>query len=168
MTINEQIIQILTDYKGGGFVSMTYDKELVANKDNKGRSIVCRQKYTQLYVGGDYKNKVENRLRGQGVENPNYELSPTWGTHENSVLVEHKGEHYMQAQILNITKCEKTYLIDGEQVSFEDVLPLCRPSQFAKKSPCQKQIAAGVEDVIDVRKFKTSQIKAICIDGNRL
>lgn len=165
-TIKEKLLA--TFNKGGQFVSMIYNKSLTPNKENKGKVIICQQTYKNMYVGGDYQTKVLNQMRAAGIVKPEYELSKTWGEHENPAVVTHNGVEYMQAQIVRNTTCTKAYYVDGELTDIEIVKTLCRPSEFAPKKPCQKQIEAGVANEVQIRRYILANIQEIAVDGERL
>ena len=159
---------LATFEKGGQFVSMIYNKQIQPNKDNKDKVIICRQTYKSMYVGGDYQTKVLNQMRAAGNEKPAYELSKTWGEHENPVVITHNGVDYMQAQIISTTTCSNEYYVNGVLTDIEIVKTLCRPSEFAPKKPCQKQIEAGVANEVQIRRYILANIQEIAVDGERL
>jgi len=120
-----------------------------------------------VYLGGDYLTKVKNKL-AKAEKPTDYELSQTWGEHENPVLVEWNGKHYMQAFIVGNTKTEKLgYVIDGKDATFEEVAAIVRPSELEPKaSVSQKQSDAGLneEEQVQVRKFLLDNVVSININ----
>jgi hypothetical protein len=101
-----------------------------------------------------YMNMVKRRLEKEGKDPSTFELSERkWGVRlQDQPFVEHKGELYLEAIMLNAGTTH--YTIDGVEVDKDDIVGLSKPREAEQ---------GGLDDKVILRTFKTDSITQITI-----
>ena len=191
--VMSELINVVKFFKGCTFVSVVWfsDKEsmndkLVAMKaaDGKGRALKANNPLfgrltaisvgTNLQLGIDYGNSVNNRLKKAGIDEK-FEPEPLrWGhwfeyTNEKGEtiscfprLIEHKDNMYLRLYKAKNTNIRTTYYLDGNRVSYNDIKAYLKDDDHKSG----KQTAMGLSEEEQSKPFtpKFESIKVMKIN----
>ena len=161
ITVNE-FREKLAKLKGTQFVTiktLTPVSDMRAKKDGKPnpfwKSGIMKRSVLNGAIGFDYENSVNRQLIREDKEAEFEAQERSWGSHVNSVLVEHNDKFYLSF------KCERVisrqYELDGKII--ED----CEVDQFrAEKKEGERQ---GTDKPTVYRNFLLSNILSIKMNG---
>ncbi len=191
--VMSELVNVIKFFKGCTFVSVVWfsDKEsmndkLVAMKaaDGKGRALKANNPLfgrltaisvgTNLQLGIDYGNSVNNRLKKAGIDEK-FEPEPLpWGhwfeyTNEKGEtiscfprLIEHKDNMYLRLYKAKNTNIRTTYYLDGNRVSYNDIKAYLKDDDHKSG----KQTAMGLSEEEQSKPFtpKFESIKVMKIN----
>lgn len=147
-------------------VKTIHTVELLTNTDARLKvnpwGEVRKESRVEGVIGSDYAFDVNSQLVNKG-DRPTFRSAPLqWGQHADGVLIEHKGNYYVQV------KTEKShfprYLApDGKELPKAEISPY-----LPKKSGSNRQAERGLEEKEQVKyvSYGIGSIKEIVIDGD--
>jgi len=156
----EELVNLLRGIKGTTFVTASVVTDVATIG---GVEIKCEQSLNST-IGFSYANSVERMTQKEGKD-VSVDVKPrAWGVlSENKVLVEHKGNYYLQLKVErrlnNKDTSSKYFTPDGKELDYEtEVKPFKKES---KKSSTQSHLDGEVV----VRTVKMENIKKIKMLG---
>lgn len=136
----EDIKNKLAAIRNGAYTNITFLSDIISNKDNKEHKIqkvvsaVVRLGVTYSHINTAAIQERNAMLDDLG--NPVTEKLP-WGEWdpECRYLIAHKGNYYLRCTVSRSPKHQRSvkYLLDGVEVTKEDVMALTRASEWDRK-----------------------------------
>lgn len=171
-----QILNVILSIPNGQLGSIVTKKEPAMNKRGNPylmEDIQVTKRQTVLF-NFNYANSVNNRREKLGLPRDFVPAPRKWGSpiEESKHVIEHKGNLYADAQLINSGKAH--YTINGEEVDKETLAPFLKkrkPSETATLTA--KEIAEMSQEEIEkwscenvkFRDFKFSNIVEIRANG---
>ena len=153
----KEIEEVLTATKGATPVSFVAETEvdLTGGKKCPFKGTVAKSFVTAM-LNVDYETKVNRELEKQGQE-PDFEVSETWGEHETPCIIKHtpKGHdsEVTYLQVLNPLVRDVKYFLDGEEV------PASELEAWKRKRE---------KSVVKCRRYKLSNIRQVTVNNQTI
>lgn len=115
----------------------------------------------QNKVKNGYEEMVKRRMVKEGKDPETFELQPRkWGVRlPNLPIIEHKGEYYLEVIVHNTLSSE--YIYNNKSVKSTEI-------KGWPSSGDPEKSQGGIEDKVEIRSIKLSNIKEIHIGGEVL
>jgi len=154
-----ELLELIRAIKGATFATLTLSTEPTMRKtDNPFYGLVKKVAIHNVCLNYNYENSVnKQRDREDKIENGPFVAAETWGSHETSAVVEHKGIHYLQVKLQKTLSTLFVHTIDNSPVDVAELAPFM-PEKKANKSQ-------GVDEQILNIRPKFDNIIAISIKG---
>jgi hypothetical protein len=129
-----QLLEILVNIPNGQLGTLTTEKETRMLKRGNPylQDLVIERRRQTVLFNFSYANAVNNRREKAGLPRDFTPAPRAWGTHIKKHIVEHKGNLYLDAQLLSRDKA--VYTVNGVETP-KDVLapflPKRKPSELA-------------------------------------
>ena len=129
-----QLLEILVNIPNGQLGTLTTEKETRMLKRGNPylQDLVIERRRQTVLFNFSYTNAVNNRREKAGLPRDFTPAPRAWGTHIREHIVEHKGNLYLDTQLLSRDKA--IYTINGKEVAKEVILPFLpkrKPSELA-------------------------------------
>lgn len=164
----QEIQQVLSTLRNGAFTNITFLSDLTPNKDSKGHKVqkrisaVVRLGINYSHIGVE---SIQARKVAEEDGKPLTDKLP-WGewdpecaylinhTKEDKDTGELKTTTYLRCTVSRNTKHrrEVTYLLDGVEVSKEEIAPFVRPSELTPKDREEYVFNPKIENVLALGK----------------
>jgi hypothetical protein len=119
----------------------------------------------QVSIGNCYETAVNNRGEKLGLDNFDFTASPrTWGSRvENSAIIEHKNEYYLEYFYLNANKSTYKYVWENGDELTQEELSIAKIDFLPVNNGSNKQAEAGLdkEEQIAINTVKIDNILSI-------
>lgn len=156
LVTREELRKMLAELKGNTFATIV--SETVPKMLKTGNPFINRVKKTSrtnVAIGFNYTNSVNNQLLREGKENDFEALPRKWGERiKGTPLVEHKGKCYLECKIEK--SIDYVYTLDGEEIGIELI------QEFL---PAKSESRQGTEKEIFVRDYDLESIRQITMKG---
>lgn len=121
-------------------------------KFNEGSSVMVFQNKNS----NGYENMVMKRLEKEGKAPESFQLGQrAWGTRlENSPLIEHKGEYYLE--VIFLKSGEVSYYHEGREISKNEVIGLEEKAEGEQ---------GGLDNKVIIRSFKVASLISVRINS---
>ena len=155
ITLN-QLLDILFNFSGYSFAGLQTLTDARAKKtDNPFKDkIVLKESQLLVNLGFTYSNSLVNQAKRENVST-DFDVQPRkWGERiKGTSLVEHKGNHYLEAKVEKVYSTRYTD-VDGNELDKQDVLPfLPKKRESATQDKLTKKIYLRDFKLASTRKF---------------
>lgn len=150
-----EIQNYLAKIRKGTYTNITFLSDIASNKDNKDHKI---QKMVKAVVrlGVTYSHINVEPIQGRPVDNSQKQDHLPWGEWdpECDCLIAHKDNYYLRCTISRSPKHSRTitYLLDGKEVTREEIVGLVRPSELAPRDKEEYVFNPKIENVLALGK----------------
>ena len=154
----KEIQNKLAEIRNGTYTNITFMSDIIPNKENKEHKI---QKVISAIVrlGVTYSHIEAESIQARKVADENgtplTEQLP-WGNWDPDCryLIEHKGTYYLRCTTARNTKHRRyvKYLLDGVEVSKEEIIPLTRASEWTPREKEEYVFNPKIENILSLGK----------------